>query len=53
MSDANWQFRQWHRKQVKQKELDMNRAIVEGSWMQFKGKVEAQWGKLTDEPARG
>jgi len=22
---------------------------VEGNWRQFKGKVKAQWGKLTDE----
>jgi uncharacterized protein YjbJ (UPF0337 family) len=25
----------------------MNRDIVEGSWKQLKGKVKAQWGKLT------
>ncbi|MCW8908807.1 MAG: CsbD family protein [Sedimenticola sp.] len=25
----------------------MNRDSVEGSWKQFKGKVKAQWGKLT------
>ncbi len=23
--------------------------MVEGNWRQFKGKVKAQWGKLTDE----
>jgi uncharacterized protein YjbJ (UPF0337 family) len=27
--------------------MDWN--IVEGNWMQFKGKVKAQWGKLTDD----
>ncbi|MFZ0469115.1 MAG: CsbD family protein [Thiogranum sp.] len=25
----------------------MNRDTVEGSWKQLKGKVKAQWGKLT------
>ncbi|MDO8300712.1 CsbD family protein [Lacisediminimonas sp.] len=27
----------------------MNWDIVEGNWMQFKGKVKEQWGKLTDD----
>ena len=27
----------------------MNWDIVEGDWKQFKGKVKAQWGKLTDD----
>ena len=27
----------------------MNWDIVEGNWKQFKGKVKAQWGDLTDE----
>jgi len=27
----------------------MNWDIVAGDWKQFKGKVKAQWGKLTDE----
>jgi len=31
------------------KEFDMNWDIVEGNWKQFKGKVKAQWGKLTDD----
>jgi uncharacterized protein YjbJ (UPF0337 family) len=22
---------------------------IEGNWMQFKGKVKEQWGKLTDD----
>ncbi len=26
----------------------MNWDIVEGNWKQFKGKVKAQWGKLSD-----
>ena len=26
----------------------MNWQHVEGNWQQFKGKVRAQWGKLTD-----
>ena len=31
------------------KEYDMNWDIVEGNWKQFKGKVKAQWGKLTED----
>jgi uncharacterized protein YjbJ (UPF0337 family) len=27
----------------------MNQDQVEGNWMQFKGKVKEQWGKLTDD----
>jgi uncharacterized protein YjbJ (UPF0337 family) len=27
--------------------MDWNR--VEGNWKQFKGKVKAQWGRLTDD----
>lgn len=27
----------------------MNWDIVEGNWMQFKGKVKSRWGKLTDD----
>lgn len=27
----------------------MNRDIAEGNWMQLKGKVKAQRGKLTDD----
>ena len=27
--------------------MDWNR--VEGNWKQFKGKVQQQWGKLTDD----
>lgn len=27
----------------------MNRDRVEGSWLQFRGKVKEQWGKLTDD----
>jgi len=27
--------------------MDWN--IVEGNWKQFKGKVKAHWGKLTDD----
>jgi uncharacterized protein YjbJ (UPF0337 family) len=27
----------------------MNWSIVEGNWMQFKGKVKTQWGQLTDD----
>lgn len=27
----------------------MNWDIVKGNWKQFRGKVKAQWGKLTDD----
>ncbi len=27
----------------------MNNQIIEGNWMQLKGKVREQWGKLTDD----
>lgn len=29
--------------------MDMNWDIVEGNWKQYKGRVKAQWGKLTDD----
>ncbi|MDO9357368.1 MAG: CsbD family protein [Polaromonas sp.] len=27
----------------------MNKDRLEGNWTQFKGKVQEQWGKLTDD----
>lgn len=27
----------------------MNEAILEGKWKQFRGKVQEQWGELTDD----
>lgn len=27
----------------------MNKDIFEGNWKQLKGKVQQQWGKLTDD----
>lgn len=27
----------------------MNEDRIEGNWLQFKGKVKEQWGKLTDD----
>ena len=27
----------------------MNEDIAKGNWKQFKGKVQEQWGKLTDD----
>jgi uncharacterized protein YjbJ (UPF0337 family) len=30
-----------------QQEFAMNRDIVAGNWKQFKGRVKAQWGRLT------
>jgi uncharacterized protein YjbJ (UPF0337 family) len=29
--------------------FDMNWNIVEGKWKQFRGKVKAHWGKVTDD----
>jgi uncharacterized protein YjbJ (UPF0337 family) len=40
----DWQFRQAG---SAQKEFAMNRDIVAGNWKQFKGRVKAQWGRLT------
>jgi uncharacterized protein YjbJ (UPF0337 family) len=30
-------------------EANMNRDTLKGQWMQVKGKVRQQWGKLTDD----
>ena len=27
----------------------MNQDQIQGNWLQFKGKVKEQWGKLTDD----
>ena len=27
----------------------MNQDRIEGNWLQFKGKVKEQWGRLTDD----
>lgn len=27
----------------------MNRDVLEGKWMQLKGKAKQQWGRLTDD----
>jgi uncharacterized protein YjbJ (UPF0337 family) len=27
----------------------MNKDILQGNWMQLKGKIKAEWGKLTDD----
>lgn len=27
----------------------MNRDVLEGQWLQLKGKVKQQWGRLTDD----
>jgi uncharacterized protein YjbJ (UPF0337 family) len=29
--------------------IAMNRDIIEGNWKQVKGRIKAQWGKLTDD----
>jgi uncharacterized protein YjbJ (UPF0337 family) len=41
----HWRSCQWQA----YKEFAMNWDIVEGNWKQFKGKVKAQWGNLTDD----
>jgi uncharacterized protein YjbJ (UPF0337 family) len=30
-------------------EVEMNKDTLQGQWMQLKGKVREQWGKLTDD----
>jgi uncharacterized protein YjbJ (UPF0337 family) len=30
-------------------EIVMNWDVIEGNWMQYKGHVKAQWGKLTND----
>ena len=27
----------------------MNKDTIKGNWLQYKGKVKEQWGKLTDD----
>ncbi len=34
---------------MRERQFGMNWDIAEGNWMQFKGKVRARWGKLTDD----
>jgi uncharacterized protein YjbJ (UPF0337 family) len=34
---------------MKPKEITMNEDRMKGNWKQFKGKVQEQWGKLTDD----
>jgi uncharacterized protein YjbJ (UPF0337 family) len=41
--------RQFRQAGLETKEFDMNWDIVKGNWKQFRGKVKAQWGKLTDD----
>jgi uncharacterized protein YjbJ (UPF0337 family) len=31
------------------KDITMNKDTIEGNWKQLKGKVQEQWGKLTDD----
>lgn len=31
------------------KENHMNNDTIKGNWLQYKGKVKEQWGKLTDD----
>ena len=37
------------RRPRKHERNDMNKNQLEGNWKQIKGKVKAQWGKLTDD----
>jgi uncharacterized protein YjbJ (UPF0337 family) len=30
-------------------DITMNKDTIDGNWMQFKGKVQEQWGKLTHD----
>jgi uncharacterized protein YjbJ (UPF0337 family) len=41
--------RQFGRSNSGHKESAMNWDIVKGNWKQFRGKVKAQWGNLTDD----
>ena len=41
--------RQFRQSDPEHTEVAMNWDIVEGNWKQFKGKVKAQWGKLSDD----
>ena len=36
-------------KAIKLQEIMMNEDRIKGNWKQFKGKVQEQWGKLTDD----
>lgn len=40
-----------HRRRIHQPMQDdtMNQDRIEGNWMQLKGKIKQQWGKLTDD----
>jgi uncharacterized protein YjbJ (UPF0337 family) len=31
------------------KELTMNSDVLKGKWLQLKGEIKAQWGRLTDD----
>ena len=42
-----WQYRQ--RQSDMERSRAMNWDIVEGNWLQFKGKVQEEWGNLTDD----
>jgi uncharacterized protein YjbJ (UPF0337 family) len=34
---------------MKPQEITMNEDRMKGNWKQFKGKIQEQWGKLTDD----
>jgi uncharacterized protein YjbJ (UPF0337 family) len=38
-----------HVRPSQQRESSMNWDRIEGNWKQFKGKVQQQWGNLTDD----
>ena len=47
-------IREWtsfasYRAKAAHTETDMNWDRIEGNWKQFKGQVQQQWGKLTDD----
>ena len=35
--------------QLKSEDAQMNSDIMQGNWIELKGKVQKQWGKLTDD----
>jgi uncharacterized protein YjbJ (UPF0337 family) len=34
---------------ITRKELSMNSDVLKGKWLQLKGEIKSQWGRLTDD----
>jgi uncharacterized protein YjbJ (UPF0337 family) len=50
--ERNFRFHAWfssHLRHSRGQEQAMNWDRVEGNWKEFKGKVQQQWGKLTND----